>query len=130
MKAELEEKLAAEESAKAEEAALPEADAATDALVTTLSSESTEHATTPESIDTDADMADVGNPVDAGAESSVQPAESSSAPVSSERITVLIHGSSVDITDTGIDPTFLEALPDDMREEVLNQHVRDQRAAR
>jgi E3 ubiquitin-protein ligase HUWE1 len=46
------------------------------------------------------------------------------------RITVMIHGSAVDITDTGIDPTFLEALPDDMREEVLNQHVRDQQAAR
>lgn len=45
------------------------------------------------------------------------------------RVTVMIHGSSVDITDTGIDPTFLEALPDDMREEVINQHVRDQRAA-
>lgn len=47
-----------------------------------------------------------------------------------ERVFVTIHGNSVDITDTGIDPTFLEALPDDMREEVLNQHVREQRAAR
>ncbi|KAF7321292.1 hypothetical protein MKEN_00649200 [Mycena kentingensis (nom. inval.)] len=47
-----------------------------------------------------------------------------------QRVTVMIHGSPVDITDTGIDPDFLEALPDDMREEVLNQHVRDQRAAR
>ena len=52
---------------------------------------------------------------------------STSAPA---RVTVIIHGSPVDITDTGIDPTFLEALPDDMREEVINQHVRDQRAAR
>jgi E3 ubiquitin-protein ligase HUWE1 len=60
------------------------------------------------------------------AESSTTQAESSRA----ERITVIIHGSPVDITDTGIDPTFLEALPDDMREEVLNQHVRDQRASR
>jgi len=47
-----------------------------------------------------------------------------------ERITVMVHGSPVDITDTGIDPTFLEALPDDMREEVVNQHIRDQQAAR
>ncbi|KAI0063633.1 hypothetical protein BV25DRAFT_1854068 [Artomyces pyxidatus] len=54
-------------------------------------------------------------------------AGTSSAP---ERVTVMIHGSPVDITDTGIDPTFLEALPDDMREEVVNQHIRDQRAAR
>lgn len=46
------------------------------------------------------------------------------------RVTVMIQGSLIDITDTGIDPTFLEALPDDMREEVLSQHVRDQRAAR
>jgi len=55
------------------------------------------------------------------------PDASTSAPA---RVTVMIHGSPVDITDTGIDPTFLEALPDDMREEVINQHVRDQRAAR
>ena len=58
----------------------------------------------------------------------IQASSSQAAPA--ERITVLIHGSAVDITDTGIDPTFLEALPDDMREEVLNQHVRDQQAAR
>ncbi|KAK7057165.1 hypothetical protein R3P38DRAFT_3252330 [Favolaschia claudopus] len=50
-------------------------------------------------------------------------------PSTPARVTVMIHGSAVDITDTGIDPTFLEALPDDMREEVLNQHVRDQRAS-
>ena len=60
------------------------------------------------------------------------PIQSTSNPIVSapERVTVMIHGSAVDITDTGIDPTFLEALPDDMREEVLNQHVRDQQAAR
>lgn len=49
---------------------------------------------------------------------------------SSARVTVMIHGNTVDITDTGIDPTFLEALPDDMREEVLNQHFRERRSAR
>lgn len=145
-KAGLEEQAVAETSAKAEERALPEADAATDTLVTTDSGppgtgtpvvtmqmtqdELMEHAIVPESIDTDTDMVDVGTPADADSSPSVQPVESSSAPAASERITVLIHGSSVDITDTGIDPTFLEALPDDMREEVLNQHVRDQRAAR
>ncbi|KAK0485978.1 hypothetical protein IW261DRAFT_1662959 [Armillaria novae-zelandiae] len=55
---------------------------------------------------------------------------SSSQAEAPARVTVLINGNVVDITDTGIDPTFLEALPDDMREEVLNQHVRDQRASR
>lgn len=53
-----------------------------------------------------------------------------STSATSERITITIHGNEVDITDTGIDPTFLEALPDEMREEVLNQHFREQHAAR
>ncbi|MCO5550877.1 hypothetical protein L7F22_004371 [Adiantum nelumboides] len=47
----------------------------------------------------------------------------------SERVTTTINGNEVDITDSGIDPTFLEALPEDMREEVLNQHFRERRAA-
>ncbi len=70
---------------------------------------------------------------DAGAPdtSTAQEGSGEPGPASSpERITVMIHGSPVDITDTGIDPTFLEALPDDMREEVVNQHIRDQQAAR
>ena len=61
------------------------------------------------------------------------PAEQGSSepgPSNNPRVTVMIHGSVVDITDTGIDPTFLEALPDDMREEVLNQHFRERRTAR
>lgn len=44
-----------------------------------------------------------------------------------ERVTVLIHGDEVDITDTGIDREFLEALPDDMRDEVISQHFRENR---
>ena len=70
---------------------------------------------------------------DAGAPDTITDQEGSgeAGPASRpERITVMIHGSPVDITDTGIDPTFLEALPDDMREEVVNQHIRDQQAAR
>ena len=61
------------------------------------------------------------------AQDTVDAPSTSTAP---QRVTVLIHGNPVDITDTGIDPTFLEALPDDMREEVLNQHFRDQRTSR
>lgn len=68
----------------------------------------------------------------AGAEvTDAEPSTSVTGPSqASERVTITIHGSDVDITDMGIDPTFLEALPDDIREEVINQHVRDQRAAR
>jgi E3 ubiquitin-protein ligase HUWE1 len=95
----------------------------------------------PVNIDADTEMVDIsGTQLPTAPSTEVEPsmephteapAESSSAATAtSERVTVIIHGSAVDITDTGIDPTFLEALPDDMREEVLNQHVRDQRAAR
>ncbi|KAH7927155.1 hypothetical protein BV22DRAFT_1193856 [Leucogyrophana mollusca] len=78
---------------------------------------------------------DATNPLPETTDSAVAeeagPIESSSEPSqAAERVTVTIHGSEVDITDMGIDPTFLEALPDDIREEVINQHVRDQRAAR
>jgi E3 ubiquitin-protein ligase HUWE1 len=45
-------------------------------------------------------------------ESSSDQAESSRP---AERVTVMIHGSPVDITDTGIDPTFLEALSNEYR---------------
>ena len=81
-----------------------------------------------QSTEPDAEMADAtAQEQPAASEEGQQEASSSSAP---ERVTVIINGNPVDITDTGIDPTFLEALPDDMREEVLNQHIRDQRAAR
>ncbi len=92
--------------------------------------------------DADAEMADapgvssipstvtpLDEPTSVSEETSAEAAASTSNRTP-ERITVMIHGSAIDITDTGIDPTFLEALPDDMREEVLNQHVRDQQAAR
>jgi E3 ubiquitin-protein ligase HUWE1 len=45
------------------------------------------------------------------------------------RQVVSIRGQNVDITGLGIDIDFLNALPADMREEVLTQHIRDRRAA-
>ncbi|KAL0569802.1 E3 ubiquitin-protein ligase tom1 [Marasmius crinis-equi] len=91
-------------------------------------------------VDDDTEMADAtAASGSTSAPSSSNPAEESPLQAGSSeaadaptpaRVTVTIHGNEVDITDTGIDPTFLEALPDDMREEVLNQHIRDQRASR
>jgi E3 ubiquitin-protein ligase HUWE1 len=49
------------------------------------------------------------------------------APV--ERAFTTLRGSRVDITGLGVDPEFLDALPEDMREEVLYQHIRERRAA-
>ncbi|KAJ1966118.1 E3 ubiquitin-protein ligase tom1, partial [Dispira parvispora] len=36
---------------------------------------------------------------------------------------VMVGGRLVDISNTGIDPTFLSALPEDIREEVLREHL-------
>lgn len=62
-----------------------------------------------------------------------QPAEGASRPVEPERQIVMVDGNEVDITGisfltsgSGIDITFLEALPDDLRQEVINQHMREQ----
>jgi E3 ubiquitin-protein ligase HUWE1 len=49
------------------------------------------------------------------------------APV--ERVFTVLRGSRIDITGLGIDPEFMEALPEDMREEVLYQRIRERRAA-
>lgn len=45
-----------------------------------------------------------------------------------EPIYVQIGDREVNIAGTDIDPEFFEALPDDMREEVFTQHVRERRA--
>jgi E3 ubiquitin-protein ligase HUWE1 len=145
---------AAEEKAKAAQAAKEEAEQAAKreaeeaaarqagpvpSSVPTLEQDQTMEDAAPLPLDADSDMTDAAatEPSNAEPHRESSPnvpetsAESSSAPTApAERVTVMIHGSPVDITETGIDPTFLEALPDDMREEVLNQHVRDQRAAR
>ncbi|KAG8764160.1 hypothetical protein FRC11_003016 [Ceratobasidium sp. 423] len=78
----------------------------------------------PAHMDIDAQPSGSGS----GGEASTAAEAPAEPPAEPQRVIVHIHGNEVDITDTGIDPTFLEALPDDMREEVLNQHVREQRA--
>ncbi|ODV78923.1 uncharacterized protein CANTADRAFT_65601 [Suhomyces tanzawaensis NRRL Y-17324] len=45
-----------------------------------------------------------------------------------EPVMVTIGDREVDISGTDIDPEFFEALPDDMREEVFTQHIRERRA--
>ncbi|KAJ3361762.1 hypothetical protein HDU91_003754, partial [Kappamyces sp. JEL0680] len=55
-------------------------------------------------------------------------ADSLASPAAEERVVVMIDGNPVDITGSGIDVTFLEALPDDLRLEVVNQHFREREA--
>ncbi|WFD00052.1 HECT-type E3 ubiquitin transferase [Malassezia yamatoensis] len=55
--------------------------------------------------------------------------QESSADAPQSRVTVIVNGEPVDLTNTGIDPTFLEALPDELREEaLLSQQLSQQRA--
>lgn len=76
-----------------------------------------------------ADEPTVGDTTEQVGEESQASAPLAGPSTAPERITIQVRGNTIDITDTGIDPTFLEALPDDMREEVLNQHFRETRAA-
>ncbi|KAK9477676.1 hypothetical protein V1514DRAFT_320803 [Lipomyces japonicus] len=68
-----------------------------------------------------------------GVETNVQ-AEQSEASASSSaeqpRVIVNVGGRDVDVTELGIDPEFLDALPEDMREEVLAAHIREIQTSR
>ncbi|KAF9935205.1 hypothetical protein FBU30_006290 [Linnemannia zychae] len=55
-----------------------------------------------------------------------QPSEEAE-PAAPSRRTVMIDGAMVDITDSDIDPEFLEALPEDMRREVYNDYLQSRR---
>ena len=54
--------------------------------------------------------------------SGTQPAPST-APA---RIIVMYQGQDVDITDADIDPEFLQAVPEDIRDEIIGNYVREQ----
>ncbi|KAK2733368.1 hypothetical protein FQN57_002158 [Myotisia sp. PD_48] len=68
----------------------------------------------------------------------VQPNESSEEPVRTtevqpvteptERVHTTIRGRQLDITDMQIDPEYLEALPEEIREEVIMQQLAEQRS--
>jgi len=62
-------------------------------------------------------------------ESPQQPATDASAGQSQHRVVTTIRGGEeVDVTELGIDPEYLEALPEEFREEVIAQAVTDQRS--
>ncbi|KAK6528468.1 hypothetical protein TWF281_009709 [Arthrobotrys megalospora] len=79
-----------------------------------------------------------GTSADGGAMEGVESSSQAQAPGSSEagpseqppqRAVTYIRGREVDITGMGIDPEFLEALPEEVREEVLTNHIREQQQA-
>ncbi|KAI9022914.1 hypothetical protein CLU79DRAFT_859109 [Phycomyces nitens] len=62
-------------------------------------------------------------------ESATQETEDAGQSSQTERTTITINGESVDISGTGIDIEFLEALPDDLRAEVVSQHIQNRQPA-
>ncbi|KAJ3143321.1 hypothetical protein HDU90_000079 [Geranomyces variabilis] len=56
-----------------------------------------------------------------------QQSTEAAAPPAEERVVVTVNGREYDITGSGIDVDFLQALPDDLQQDVIDQHFRDQR---
>lgn len=71
------------------------------------------------------DVQQTDTAVEAGAPST-QPDSGPSEPV--PRVHTTIRGRDLDITDLEIDPEYLEALPEDLREEVIMQQLAEQRS--
>lgn len=67
-------------------------------------------------------------------EMEISPSTSAPEPTAAEasttndrsRVTVMYRGESIDITDADIDPEFLNAVPEDIRDEILGNFVREQ----
>lgn len=70
-------------------------------------------------------MEDV-QPTDAGAEAATQTETGPAEPA--QRVHTTIRGRQLDITGLEIDPEYLEALPEELREEVIMQQLAEQRS--
>lgn len=113
------EREAAAEAAATAEAAAPEGESAE--REETRDAEAMEGVVTTHAEQSSSSVANV-----AGSSSTEEPAGSSSAPV--EPLRTIIRGRELDITGMGVDLGFLEALPEDLREEVLMQQLALQRS--
>jgi E3 ubiquitin-protein ligase HUWE1 len=67
----------------------------------------------------------------------IEAVEGNAAPAANEedvpagdrpRITTIIRGNQIDITDLGIDPDFLREIPDDIREEIIASAITERRS--
>ncbi|KAG0269162.1 hypothetical protein DFQ27_004558 [Actinomortierella ambigua] len=126
-KAEEEERKKAEEAEQArkaeEEAARLQAEAAAAAAATATGQPADEGSTSMEV------EGDVSSSAEGGAGEESSTAAEPSEPAAPARVTVMIDGEEIDITDSGMDPEFLNALPEDMRREVVDQHLQEGRRA-
>jgi E3 ubiquitin-protein ligase HUWE1 len=112
------EKLEAEERGAAERARAEEAAAAGAALVSDATVEESSEAATVQPME--------GVEV---VEADATPAAAEDVPAGDRpRITTIIRGNQIDITDLGIDPAFLRELPDDIQEEVITSATIERRS--
>lgn len=138
------------EAKKKEEAQKAEEQAAADATATAAAASVALPESRTETPSQDVEMAETAAPAPstdqhepaapvAGSSSETEPASESAASAtdaptaedpSLARTLISIHGRDVDITGTGIDLEFLQALPDDMRADVVEQHMREHRRTR
>jgi E3 ubiquitin-protein ligase HUWE1 len=81
----------------------------------------------PENEDEHTETAEDTSEAMEGVEGGDQPAEETPA-ADRPRVTTVIRGNTMDITDLGIDADFLEGLPEDLREEVIMGAVADRRS--
>lgn len=113
------------EEREAAEAAEAEAQAAAAAQASTEPRLESQHVEElPENVLAGQEMEGVeaSQPTTTGESTEAEPSESTS------RITTTIRGRRIDITGMGIDLEYLEALPEDLREEVLMQQLAEQRS--
>lgn len=83
------------------------------------------HTSTNESLDDNAETASVDMQDSSDVESDSNRPEQDT----SDRYTMEIGGHEIDISGLGIDPSFLEAIPEELREEALTQHLRELQAS-
>ncbi|KAI9666925.1 MAG: hypothetical protein M1831_001430 [Alyxoria varia] len=114
----------AKEAREAEEKARAEAEAAREAAENVQSTD--EGVEQPSSTEQTANGADAMEGVERTDASTIANQELSSEP--RERIYRNIRGRDLDITDLGIDPAYLDALPEEMRDEVVLQQYAQHRS--
>ncbi|KAM0809593.1 hypothetical protein AB5N19_09937 [Seiridium cardinale] len=71
---------------------------------------------------------DQGDDAMEGVETSDEQSASAEVAASQPRVMTTIRGEQVDVTELGIDPEYLEALPEEFREEVIAQTVSERRS--
>ncbi|KAG8835313.1 hypothetical protein FRC17_004095 [Serendipita sp. 399] len=121
----------AKEKAEAEERARAEAEAALELQreqerLSAMNTDDAEPSVATSGQMEDATMVSSTEPIQPSQSNDEIPAQPEASSSSRPRVTVMYQGESVDITDADIDPEFLNAVPEDIRDEIIGNFVREQ----